>query len=92
MIKETEKKPGRPIGVNFKHIKYLRLTDEQNKNWDRNTPKAIRDFLDGNLIELLKQLYDFMGDYMVVRDNKKEEVKDHRELIVEIKEMIKKNA
>lgn len=37
---------------------------------------------------LLKQLYEFMSDYMEVRKDKKEEVKQNRDLIVRIKELI----
>jgi len=35
--------------------------------------------------ELLIQLYDFMGKYMMIREDKKEEVKQKRDLIVKIK-------
>jgi len=62
---EIEKrKPGRPTGKNFTVLKQLKINEEQNENWDRNTPKAIRDLLEGKLvsIELLKQLYNFMSD------------------------------
>jgi len=34
---------------------------------------------------LLKQLYDFMSNYMKIREDKKEEVKQNRDLIVKIK-------
>ena len=37
---------------------------------------------------LLKQLYEFMGNYMKIREDKKEEVKQNRDLIVKIKELI----
>ena len=55
---------GRPVGYNFEKIKYLRMNEEQEKNWNRNTPKLIRDLLDGKMvsIELLKQLYNFMSN------------------------------
>ena len=39
--------------------------------------------------ELLIQLYDFMGNYMMIREDKKEEVKQKRDLIVKIKVKIK---
>ena len=35
--------------------------------------------------ELLIQLYDFMGNYMKIREDKKDEVKQNRDLIVKIK-------
>ena len=50
---------GRPKGYNFKFIKYLRMNEEQNKNWNRNTPKLIRDLLDGKFeldTKILKKL------------------------------------
>lgn len=37
---------------------------------------------------LLKQLYEFMSNYMIIREDKKEEVKQNRDLIVKIKELI----
>lgn len=37
---------------------------------------------------LLKQLYDFMSNYMTIREDKKEEVKQNRDLIVKIKAKI----
>lgn len=46
--------------------------------------------IENDPIEFLKQLYDFMGNYMVIRKDKKEEAKQKRDLIVKIKEMITK--
>ncbi len=38
--------------------------------------------------ELLKQLYNFMSNYMTFRKDKEEEVKQNRDLILKVKELI----
>lgn len=59
---ETEKRKsgrGRPIGKNFTVLKQLKINEEQNKNWNRNTAKLIRDLLEGKLAldtQILKKM------------------------------------
>ena len=82
---ETKKK-GRPAGINYDVSKIVKINNKQNENWNRETPKAIRDLLEGKLvsIELLKQLYDFMSD------EKKCELKEVNNSDLDFIETIKK--
>lgn len=77
-IKMTEKrKPGRPIGKNFTVLKQLKINEEQNEKWDRNTPKAIRDLLDGKsnaVMKDFKRLYQIMNLYMKPKSNLTDEI------------------
>jgi len=45
--------------LNYPIYKAVKINDEQNKNWDSNTPKLIRDLLEGKLsidTQILKKL------------------------------------
>jgi len=78
---------GRPKGINFSVRKNIKITEDQNKNWKKNTSKLIRDLLEGKLvsIELLKQLYDFLSNKCEVR-----EIEDSDIVLLEtIKGMVK---
>lgn len=86
---EIEKrKQGRPIGKNFTVLKQLKINEEQNKNWNRNTPKLIRDLLEGKLvsIELLKQLYNIMNNKMIPKEKLTDEEKKY---LIEIGDVLK---
>lgn len=38
-------KAGRPRGINFDHVKTIKLNEDQAKKWN---PKEVKNFLDGN--------------------------------------------
>lgn len=56
----TEKrKAGRPRGRNFEILKRIRINEKQDKNWNRNTSKLIRDLLEGKFeldTQILKKM------------------------------------
>lgn len=85
-MKTEKRKPGRPTGKNFTVLKQLKINEEQNKNWDRNTPKLIRDLLEGNVIDTLilkKLLVKFIDLEVVLEDTTEMEDKRIMELIKE---------
>ena len=85
---ETEKRPrGRPEGKNFEFLKSIKLNQKQIDNWDNNTPKLIRNLLEGKLAidtQILKKLLVKFVDLEVKLENTTE-IEDKRilELIKE---------
>ena len=74
---------------NYPVNKAIRITEEQASNWN---PEAIRDLLDkkpnGKAIELLKELYDIMGEFMQPNPDKIDAFISKMPIIEQIKEMV----
>ncbi len=61
-----KRKPGRPEGKNFEFIKSIKLNQKQLDNWDSNTPKLIRNLLEGKLeldTQILKKMIPKFIEY-----------------------------
>ena len=85
-MKNEKRKPGRPTGKNFTVLKQLKINEKQNENWDRNTPKAIRDLLDDKFVDTLilkKLLVKFIDLEVKLEDTTEIEDKRIMELIKE---------
>lgn len=84
---DTKKgKGGRPKGKNFEFLKAIKLNQRQVDNWDSDTPKLIRDLLEGKFIDtkILKKMIPKFIEYGIELKNTTE-IEDKRimELIKE---------
>ena len=68
--------------LNYPNFRGIKINDEQNKNWNKNTSKQIRDLLEGKLDLdtkiLLKMIPEFKKNGIIVNleNNELERVKE----------------
>lgn len=83
----SENKIGRPKGIKFGVQKLVKINEEQSNNWNRDTPKAIRDLLEGKFeldTEILKKMIPlFVEKGLTLNTTTEEEDKRIMELIKE---------
>ena len=72
--------------LNYPNFRGIKINDEQNKNWNKNTSKLIRKMLENDPFELLKQLHKIMENRM---DFTEKPTESEQEIILKIEELIK---